>query len=282
MPIPCRFNPMGKSNKPTAFELVVKPGILSTGMSYGFTPYWGEWDKVKPCYIDWGDGETQDTATHGQLVSHTYANAGTYKIKIKADITTRALFSAKGANLVYDCSDNFEMLGTMKSGAYMFNGCKNSVFSIKKMPNGVTDGDSMFGGCSNALFPLEKLSDALTSGYYMFSGCKNALLPLTYLPEHLTWGDCMFYGCTNAQLPLTSLPDRLANGNAMFYNCKNAEINLDTLVANAPADGWTNLTTIQNMFNGCSKVTGSRSAFLAKCPNVTKTADAFTGTNTTE
>jgi hypothetical protein len=68
----------------------------------------------------------------------------------------------------------------------------------------------------------------------------------------------------------------------MFYNCTKAEINLDTLVANAPAEGWTALTNIAYMFYGCTKVTGSRSAFLAKCPNVTSTAGAFDGTNTTE
>ena len=68
----------------------------------------------------------------------------------------------------------------------------------------------------------------------------------------------------------------------MFNGCINAEMNLDTLVANAPAEGWTKLTNITNMFYGCPKVTGSRSAFLAKLPNVTNTAGAFAGTNTTE
>jgi hypothetical protein len=274
---------MGKSNRPQSFELVVKPGILASDMTYGFKPLWGQWDNVKPCYIDWGDGVTQDTATHNQIVSHTYAKAGTYKIKIKADITNRVYLNSVGANLVYDCSENFEKLGTMTSGSYMFTSCVNAVFSIEKMPNEVKDGDSMFSGCQSAFLPLKKLSDVLTNGYYMFSGCKNAQLPLTYLPENLGWGEGMFNGCTNAQLPLTSLPYRLGSGKAMFYNCKNAEINLDTLVANALEEGWTKLTNITNMFYGCSKVTGSRSAFLAKCPaNVVGADTAFNGTNTTE
>lgn len=29
MSIPCKINPFGKSNKPTAFELVVKPTFLA-------------------------------------------------------------------------------------------------------------------------------------------------------------------------------------------------------------------------------------------------------------
>jgi hypothetical protein len=62
-----------------------------------------------------------------------------------------------------------------------------------------------------------------------------------------------------------------------------ATINLDTLAANAPAEGWTALTNITNMFCYSPNVTGSRSAFLAKCPaDVTGASGAFTGTNTTE
>lgn len=98
----------------------------------------------------------------------------------------------------------------------------------------------------------------------------------------------MFRDCTNATLHLTGLPAGLTNGQAAFSNALLAEINLDDLTANAPEGGWSEVTSIRNMFynagsgNSPGTVTGSRSAFLAKFPNVTNTTNAFYGTNTTE
>lgn len=98
----------------------------------------------------------------------------------------------------------------------------------------------------------------------------------------------MFKDCTKATLTLTRLPDGLA-GNliSMFENALLAVINLDDLTANAPEGGWTEVRNIMSMFynagsgNSPGTVTGSRSAFLAKFPNVTNASKAFYGTNTT-
>lgn len=122
----------------------------------------------------------------------------------------------------------------------------------------------------------------------MFVDCTNATLTLTSLPAGLENGSYMFYNCTNATLTLTSLPTGLTGLVAAFSYVLLAEINLDDLTANAPEGGWTKVTSINNIFynagsgNSPGTVTGSRSAFLAKFPNVTNTTNAFYGTNTTE
>ena len=303
MPIPCKMNPFGKSNKPTAFELIVKPGILTTGMSYGFTPYWNEGGY---CFVDWGDGSKEDATKSGTKLNHNYAEAGTYTIKIKSECYQVGFAGWDSYPIVDSCSGDWDKLGNLTSGYLMFynctnmqidctslpdgltNGqlmfclCKTAKFSSVSLPESLTNGSSMFDSCSNAELPLISLPNALTNGNNMFSGCRNAQLPLASLPEGLTTARGMFYVCGKAEIKLTKLPSELTDCYRMFQYC-NAEINLDTLVANAPEEGWTKLTNITNMFNGCSKVTGSRSAFLAKCPaNVTGADTAFIGTNTTE
>ena len=126
----------------------------------------------------------------------------------------------------------------------------------------------------------------ITDGSKMFYGCSNAVLTLQNLPQGLVNGTYMFRGCENAQLSITKLPAGLVTCASMFHTCRKAVIDLDTLVANAPAEGWTELTDISYMFHAASPtnspgtVTGSRSAFLAKLPNVTNTTSAFYGTNT--
>lgn len=304
MPIPYRLNPMGKNEK-KYFELVVKPGILTSTMSFWFIPYWNSGGY---CKVDWGDGQKEDATKSGTKLNHTYAEAGTYTVKIKAECY-RVNFSAESITIpiIAYCSGNWEELGYLTTGRCMFYNCVNMEFNCTSLPEGLTTQQSMFGNCKKATLPLTKLPDRLSTGHNMFIGCTNAELPLTKLPDSLTDGDGMFYGCTNAQLSLTKLPEGLTNGRSMFdgctnakitvtklpdgitngyrmfYNCPNVEINLDTLVANAPVEGWTKLTNITNMFYNCPKVTGSRSAFLAKCPpNPAGASSAFILTNTTE
>lgn len=98
----------------------------------------------------------------------------------------------------------------------------------------------------------------------------------------------MFKGCTKATLPLTRLPAGLTGSLvSAFDNTPLTVINLDDLTANAPEGGWTEVRNIMYMFrnagsgNSPGTVTGSRSAFLAKFPNVTNASNAFYGTNTT-
>lgn len=274
------------SNLGPYFELVVKPGILGDSLTYGFTPYWktGGYCKV----VDWGDGSGEDATASGTKLTHTYAAAGTYTISIKADCY-RCIFGYHGtyAPLVYNANGNWDALGNITDGSTMFQNCTNATLPLTSLPDGLTNGRTMFYNCTNATLPLTSLPGGLTNGYFMFNGCRNATLPLTSLPAGLTNGESMFYNCRNATLTLTSLPTGLTGLVSAFSYVLLAEINLDDLTANAPEGGWTGVTSIENMFynagsgNSPGTVTGSRSAFLAKFPNVTKTTNAFYGTNTT-
>lgn len=288
MVIPYKFNPLGVS-KSSYFELVVKPGILVDSLTYGFTPYWNANGYCK--VIDWGDNTSEDAVTSETVLTHTYSSSGTYKIKIKADCY-RMIFGAMidndYAKLVYNSNGNWDALGNITDSRYMFNYCINAVFQFKNIPRNIVNGSNMFSNCKNAILPLTSLPSSLTNSVSMFDGCTSASLSITSLPSNLTYNSGMFRDCTNATLLITSLPSNLTNCSNMFYGCNKAVIDLDTLVANAPANGWEKLTNIMYMFynagagNSPGTVTGSRSAFLAKCPNVKSTSNAFTGTNTTE
>ena len=284
--IPYPLDPMGSKLEPY-FELVVKPGILGDSLTYGFTPYWntGGYCKV----VDWGDGASQDATASGTTLTHTYAAAGTYTIRIKADCY-KCMFGYNDtyAPLIYDADGNWDALGNITDGSNMFYNCTNATLPLTSLPSGLTDGSTMFNGCRNATLPLTSLPDGLTNGGNMFNGCRNAMLPLTRLPDGLTNSESMFSNCTNATMHLTSLPAGITSLVSAFLSAMLAEINLDDLTANAPEGGWTEVTSIENMFynagsgNSPGTVTGSRSAFLAKFPNVTNTTNAFYGTNTTE
>ena len=285
--IPYPLDPMGSTNRGSYFELVVKPGILASGLTYGFTPSWsaGGYCKV----VDWGDGSNGDAVTSGALIKHTYAAAGTYTILIKA-YCYKCMFGYNNtyAPLIYDANGNWDALGNITNGSNMFQNCTKATLPLTSLPDGLTNATGMFQNCTNATLPLTSLPAGLTRANSMFYRCTNATLPLTSLPDGLTRAVSMFRNCTNATLPLTSLPDGLTSGSYMFIYCKKAVINLDELAANAPEGGWTGVTSIESMFynagsgNSPGTVTGSRSAFLSKLPNVTDTTDAFYGTNTTE
>lgn len=189
----------------------------------------------------------------------------------------------------------------------MFSGCRNATIPLTSLPDGLTESSSMFYDCRNAQLALTSLPSGLTNCNAMFYNCEIALLALTSLPNGLT--DCtnMFAGCVNSTLPLTTLPDSITKARGMFGSCRNAELNLtalpssmttcdimfkctlpaklkvdlDAVVSNAPVNGWSDITSLKEMFWYCPGVTGSRSAFLAKFPNVTNTSNTFTGTNTT-
>lgn len=192
--------------------------------------------------VDWGDGAPQDATASGTRLIHTYAASGTYTIRIKADC--------------YRCMFGYH--GIYAPLVYDANGNWDALGNI-------TNGTNMFESCTNALFNFSELPKGMTAAGSMFKGCTKATLPLTRLPAGLT-GSLV----------------------SAFENTPLTVINLDDLTANAPEGGWTEVRNIMSMFynagsgNSPGTVTGSRSAFLAKLPNVTNTAKAFYGTNTTE
>ena len=213
------------SNLGPYFELVVKPGILGSSTAYSFTPYWntGGYCKV----VDWGDGNGEDATASGTRIIHTYAAAGTYTIRIKANCS-RCIFGRFGthAPLVYNANGNWDALGNITAGDYMFEGCTNALFNFSELPKG------------------------LTSSSYMFEGCTNAALTLTRLPAGLTGSLTSMFD--NALLAVINLDDLTANAPEGGWT----EVrNILFMFRNAGSG------------NSPGTVTGSRSAFLAKLPN---------------
>ena len=239
--IPYPLDPMGSTNRGPYFELVVKPGILASGLTYGFTPHWnaGGYCKV----VDWGDGASQDATASGATITHTYTTAGTYTIRIKADCYRIQFGVSQYNTLLYDANGDWDKLGNITSGKDMFIGCTNAQLSLTSLPEGLTNANGMFYGCKKATLPLTSLPAGITSGSNMFQGCSNAQLPITELPSGLTNGQAMFNSCSKAQLPLTSLPPGLKGAATMFYGCYNAQLFITELPSG--------LTDANYMFSGC-------------------------------
>ena len=214
-------------------------------------------------------------------------------------------------NAVFNFS---ELPKGMTISSYMFFNCKKATLPLTSLPPGLTNAAGMFFYCPKAQLDLQELPASLSGSIStMFYHCIKAKLNFTTLPNGITSAHSTFRDCYEAELPITSLPESLVTMTGIFEACKKArihltrlpdgisgslivafanaplaEINLDDLTANAPEGGWTNITNIERMFqnagsgNSPGTVTGSRSAFLAKLPNVTNTTNAFYGTNTTE
>ena len=164
---------------------------------------------------------------------------------------------------------------------YMFDGCSKAYLSIHSLPDGITNGKAMFQNCSKAELTIGRLPSGLEDGTAMFYMCEKANILLTVLPENLRYGNQMFRKCSKAVFNISKLPDGIETAQSMFRECDLAEINVSTLAENAPANGWESLTDIGTMFYYSPKVTGSRAAFFARCPNATDNY-TFDGTSTTD
>ena len=304
--IPCKTNPMGKSKEPY-FSLIVKPGILG-GMEYGFTPQWNSGGYCK--VLDWGDGTSEDAVTSNVLLTHTYSVAGTYKIKIVADCW-RIVFGNKPAYdlLVYDSNAQWNFLGNLTNMGSMFQNCSNAIYRMdllpphvtnityafannkkadlrfRKFPEGVINAQATFNECTLsplAFTSLPKVRDITQMFYYN----RNSAINITEIPEECVVLTGTFSSCygPNCNINIKKLPDNIENLNGAFSQSDKIFIDISELAANAPPEGWTELTRLGSAFVRSLNVTGSRSAFLAKCPNITDTdpSGAFVGTNTTE
>lgn len=102
----------------------MKPGILGTSLTYGFTPYFEDGGYCK--VVDWGDG-TSEEATANTTLTHIYAAAGTYIVRIKANCRgIRFGPQTSYAKIIYDTNANWSALGNFTWAAAMFAGCVNA------------------------------------------------------------------------------------------------------------------------------------------------------------
>lgn len=273
--IPIPLNPVGVDQQ-DYFTITVTPGRVINGSALGLQyQIHIRGPKGAAYYINWGDGQIKQStllSTTRQIYTHTYATAGTYVIKMMSPRANLFIigqmyagfdYEAPYASLVYDCNFNWKAFPKLIQLYYAFGYCRNAIY---KIPN------------------FAPTLDSATACFYQNN---NAQVVVTQLPDVLNFSQSCYYkaGSNNTKTyTLTKLPASLGHGNGnvqYMFAYSNLVASLDDFARNAPAQGWTNCTNIRNMFLGCSGVTGSRSAFLAKLPNVTNTSGAFDGTNTT-
>ena len=219
--------------------------------------------------INWDDGSTPTvvSATPGQsgYISHEYANAGTYVVKISG--TMKAYRRIDADNLagqdrlthVY----SFGKLG-IESFMYAFRGCTSLISVPKDCPNGVSDMRNMFRDCSGDAFNPDVSNwdvSSVRNMYGMFVRCSGA----AFNPDVSSWNvskvtdmNSMFYQCSGASFN----PD-VSNWNvssvkdmgSMFRDCSKAAFRGGRGTAGAGIANWTpdSLTTATSFMNSSKK-----------------------------
>ena len=252
MQIPNETNPLGVTG---CFTITVKPGILGQSLSYAFTPYF---DQHGYCTVlDWGDGQGS-SGVSGEQLKHTYAQSGTYTIKIKGScnkvqfgqLTVNNINTDddlqwqqgyvqsydpslyKYAVLVSHTNGDWDQLGNLLDCDCMFQHCSNMQQDIKILPQQMVTANSMFYHCHKATLDIQQLPQSLLSAINMFGHCHEALLPITRLPQDMALCDYIFDNCYEAQLPLTNIPNNAINCRAMFQRCYKALLYITQLPQN--------------------------------------------------
>lgn len=231
----------------------------------------GNWDALGGTYL------TQTTSCfYG-------ANQATFE-----SLKTLPLAVQKSNYMFYNClqarfSFQKELPDSIENMESMFHNCRLSTLNFSRWPKNVQRINDAFGGCFNSLCSFNNLPSSLTYDGInsVFDNNMRANFTITELPEGITTANNAFSNCYNADITLHRLPSTLQSAINMFYSNVAAKIDISELARNAPPGGYA-LTNITNMFYSCYNVTGSRSEFLAACPNVTTTTGAFNNTNTTE
>ena len=119
--IPYPLEPLARCNP--YFEVVVKPGILKSSLTYAIFPQIYNTDGYLKV-VDWGDGLSSETAESG-AITHTYNQAGTYTVRIKGNCQGIRL-GYTNPEIVYDTNANWDALGKLTWSASMFSGCVNA------------------------------------------------------------------------------------------------------------------------------------------------------------
>lgn len=221
--------------------------------------------------IEWGSDEDGDgeldveTCTIVQP-THTYANAGTYTIKISGTMK-QWNFQAVAATS-RDYITQIVQWGNTKIEYLSFTGCSKLAGTI---PGHKTDKEfsnlnnvtNMFRHCSN-------LSGSIPENLFADT-------------SKLEWFDCAFESCTGiaGEIPENLFADSpKARGlYRTFYGCTG-------LVGEIPSGLFKNntkVTTVAEMFYNCTGISGKiPEGLFSNCPNITTFYLAFSGTSITE
>lgn len=253
-----------------------------------------------PATVLWGDGTSDIVGP--QEVIHKY-KAGRYTVRMYLGAKTFTVFSHGSTCKIQQSNENWSrypalrnlritsskqswlLLNSLPNNGdnSRFIGCPFAILNISEIPKGITNMRDFANGCHNAVLPFTELPDGLVGNNdNMFYDCRIAQFTISRLPDGITSLSQAFQNCAAATISFDRLPPRIANLFSAFQGCEKLTVNLDDLADNAPDGGYTELTNISAAFNSCPGVTGSRSRFLAACPNIQNSEYAFNGTNTTE
>lgn len=258
--------------------------------------------------VYWGDGTVSLCGGATPDVSHKFA-PGAYTISIEKSNNVMGLSILNATcNIV---RSNEAWMAFPKLVSVQFYSCVNSRLELSSIPDVVREAplNYTFQYSTSALLPVRQLPINTVQMLHTFDGCSKAILPFEELPKGLR-GNCefAFCKCSDAQFKISSIPDSVTKIVSFAYECTKADItldrlptcledmeaafyasslvaNLDEIASNAPEGGYTALTNFKSAFTNCQGVTGSRSAFLAACPNLQMSDEdinfAFLNTNTT-
>jgi hypothetical protein len=149
--------------------------ITTTTSPQDFTVYLG---LPSSLVVDWGDGSSYDTYTTTGNVTHTYATAGSYKIRIRSGTVGRIAFGEDSCTpTLLTAVDRVISASLGLVSAYnMFNGCTNIASWAAGFFNAasanVTNFNSMFYGLPTFNEDLSGLDVSNgTTFAYMLRGC---------------------------------------------------------------------------------------------------------------
>lgn len=174
--------------------------ITDSNLQFGVTPYWnaGGWCNI----LDWGDGQSQAATTSGTALTHTYAEAGSYRVKVRGDMY-RFRVGSTNPNALIDCNANWTALGTLTNGGDMFSNTHNFVGEIFALPDSLTSLSWMFANAYVCRLELTKLPLNATNFNYAFSSAQKLTADLDML---------------TANAPLAGWVD-ISSIDHMFWNC---------------------------------------------------------------
>jgi TP901-1 family phage major tail protein len=169
--------------------------------------------------VDWGDATTSNITSYNQAeVTHTYATAGTYTIKILGAITAGWIFNNGG-----DClkMGDITIWGKFScTSPNTFYGCSNmtSIGSDVDFLNQATFLPSYFDNCGLTSLPSTLTLANLVHGWQMFRSNSLTALPSGMLLHNLINGTSMFSGNSLTDLPSGVTLSNLSNGTNLLLN----------------------------------------------------------------
>lgn len=248
--------------------------IAEAGQTFSWTPY-----SYTGATVDIGYGP--QFISSGSTITRTYDTAGLYKFKIYECDCNYAYWRGD-ANIVRS-NERWEYLGARYAQLYKaFAEMPNSECRFRTLPN-VSRWSGAFFNSPKATVPITQVPDGVTNLDTFCQMVESFAGNITNFPDSVVTLDGTFSEASGTgKVTLTKLPPNVTTLSIFSFNTQFVYADLSELAANAPEGGYQALTNIYYAFYNNPNITGSQSAFLAVCPNVTNTTNAFYGTSTTE